>query len=55
MHNEEPRKAGEQKMKNPEDIHFVVVRSHLRAVGKEHGLLLNFARTKLEPKRVIAS
>ena len=42
-------------VKNPEDIHFAVVRSQLKAVGRQHGLLLNFAKTTLEPKRVIAS
>jgi GxxExxY protein len=33
--------------------HFAVVRSYLRAAGKHHGLLLNFATTTLEAKRVI--
>ena len=42
-------------IKNLEDIHFAVVRSQLRAVDKQHGLLLNFAKTTLEPKRVIAA
>jgi GxxExxY protein len=42
-------------IKNLEDIHFAIVRSHLKAVGRQHGLLLNFAKTTLEPKRVIAS
>lgn len=37
-----------------QDIHFVVVRSYLRAAGCEHGLLLNFAKAKLQPRRVIA-
>jgi GxxExxY protein len=36
-----------------DDIHFVVVRSYLRALGLKHGLLLNFAKEKLEVKRVI--
>ncbi len=36
-----------------EDVHFSVVRSYLKALGKEHGLLLNFAKPKLEIKRVI--
>ena len=36
-------------------IHFAVVRSQLRAVDRQHGLLLNFAKTTLEPKRVIAA
>jgi GxxExxY protein len=42
-------------IKNLEDIHFAVVRSYLKAVGRKHGLLLNFAKTTLEIKRVIAS
>jgi GxxExxY protein len=41
-------------IKNLEDTHFAVVRSQLRAVDRQHGLLLNFAKTTLEPKRVIA-
>ncbi len=40
-------------IKNLEDIHFAIVRSYLKAAGKEHGLLLNFAKTTLEVKRVI--
>ena len=35
------------------DIHFVVVKSQLRAVKRKHGLLLNFAKVKLDVKRVI--
>jgi GxxExxY protein len=42
-------------IKNLEDAHFAVVRSYLRAAGKQHGLLLNFAKVTLEIKRVIAS
>ena len=42
-------------IKNLDDIHFAVVRSQLKAVGRQHGLLLNFAKTTLEPKRVIAA
>lgn len=38
-----------------DDIHFAVVRSYLRATGRQHGLLLNFAKPTLEVKRVIAS
>ena len=34
------------------DIHFVTVRSSLRAVNQQHGLLLNFAKPTLEIKRV---
>jgi GxxExxY protein len=36
-----------------EDIHFVIVRSYLKALGLEHGLLLNFATMPLTVKRVI--
>ena len=32
--------------------HFAVVKSYLRATGREHGLLLNFAKVTLEIKRV---
>ena len=42
-------------VKAVEDVHFAVVRSYLRAIGREHGLILNFARPTLEIKRVIAS
>ena len=38
-----------------DDVHFAVVKSQLRAVGKKHGLLLNFAGVKLEPRRVISN
>ncbi len=34
------------------DTHFVFVRSYLRAVGRDHGLILNFAKPTLEIKRV---
>ena len=37
------------------DVHFAVVRSQLRAVKRKHGLLLNFAKAKLEAKRVISN
>jgi GxxExxY protein len=36
------------------DIHFAIVKSQLRAVNRKHGLLLNFAKVRLEAKRVIA-
>ena len=36
-------------------VHFAVVRSYLRATGLEHGLLLNFAKTMLEIRRVSAA
>ncbi len=35
-----------------EDIHFAIVRSYLNATGSKHGLLLNFAKTTLQMKRV---
>jgi len=40
-------------VKNIEDIHFAIVRSYLRALGKDHGLLINFSKKILEVKRVI--
>jgi GxxExxY protein len=40
-------------IKDLEDVHFAIVRSYLKATGKEHGLLINFAKTTLEVKRVI--
>ena len=40
-------------IKNLEDIHFAIVKSYLKASGKRHGLLLNFAKTTLEAKRVL--
>lgn len=36
------------------DTHFAFVRSYLRAIGREHGLILNFAKPTLEIKRVRA-
>jgi GxxExxY protein len=36
-----------------QDVHFAIVRSQLRAAGRKHGLLLNFANKTLEVKRVI--
>ncbi len=41
-------------IKNLLDVHFAIVRSYLKAVGKDHGLLLNFAKVTLQVKRVIA-
>ncbi len=35
-----------------EKIHFAVLRSYLKALGVTHGLLLNFAGTRLTIKRV---
>ncbi|MFQ5686426.1 MAG: GxxExxY protein [Candidatus Scalindua sp.] len=40
-------------IKDLEYIHFAIVKSYLKSVGKKHGLLLNFAKVKLEIKRVI--
>ena len=37
-----------------EAVHFAFVRSYLRAVGRRHGLLLNFNAPKLEIRRVLA-
>ena len=34
--------------------HFAFVRSYLRAIAREHGLILNFAKPTLEIKRVRA-
>jgi hypothetical protein len=34
------------------DVHFAIVKSQLRAMKRKHGLLLNFAKVKLEAKRV---
>ena len=36
-----------------ENIHFAIVRSYLKAIGLEHGLLLNFATIPLTVKRAI--
>jgi GxxExxY protein len=35
-----------------DSVHFAVVRSYLNALGLDHGLILNFAKTTLEIKRV---
>ena len=40
-------------VKNIEDIHFAIVKSYLKALGKEHGLLINVSRKVVEVKRVI--
>lgn len=31
-------------VKNIEDVHFAIVRSYLKALGKEHGLIINFSK-----------
>ena len=40
-------------IKNIINEHFAIVRSYLKAVKKKHGLIINFAKPKLEVKRVI--
>jgi len=40
-------------VKNIEDVHFAIVKSYLKALGKEHGLIINFSKPVLEIKRVI--
>ena len=40
-------------VKNIEDVHFAIVKSYLKALGKEHGLIINFSKPVLEVKRVI--
>jgi GxxExxY protein len=37
-----------------EDVHFAVVRSYVRATGREHVLILSFAKPTLEIKPIIA-
>jgi GxxExxY protein len=39
-------------VKDLTDTHFAVVRSYLRVVDCSHGLILNFAKTALEVRRV---
>lgn len=40
-------------VKKIEDIHFAIVKSYLKALGKEHGLIINFSKKVIEVKRVI--
>jgi len=40
-------------VKNIEDVHFAIVKSYLKALGKEHGPIINFSKKVLEVKRVI--
>jgi len=40
-------------VKNIEDVHFAIVKSYLKALEKEHGLIINFSKPVLEVKRVI--
>ncbi len=39
--------------KNIENIHFAFARSYVKAIKREHGLILNFSKPTLEIKRVI--
>ncbi len=41
-------------VKSISGVHFAGVRSYLRAVGRQHGLILNFAKSTIEVKRVLA-
>jgi len=34
-----------------EPVHFAVLKAHLKAAGRAHGLILNFAKITLETKR----
>jgi len=38
-----------------DNVHFAIVRSYLNAISLDHGLILNFAKTTLEIKRVARS
>ena len=40
-------------VKNIEEVHFAIVKSYLKALGKEHGLIINFSKKVVEVKRVI--
>ena len=40
-------------IKNLQDVHFAIVRSYLKAIGRAHGLLINFAKVTVDAKRVI--
>ena len=40
-------------VKNIEDVHFAIVKSYLKELRKEHGLIINFSKPVLEVKRVI--
>jgi GxxExxY protein len=40
-------------VKNIEDVHFAIVKSYLKALRKEHGLIINFSKKVIEVKRVI--
>lgn len=38
-----------------EDIHFIMVKSYLKATGKNCGLLMNFAKPTLDIKRIFSN
>lgn len=38
-----------------DDSHFAIVKSYLKATGLKHGLLINFGKKIIDPKRVIHS
>jgi len=40
-------------VKNIEDVHFAIVKSYLKALRKEHVLIINFSKKVIEVKRVI--
>ena len=40
-------------VKNIEDVHFAIVKSYLKALGKEHGLIINLSKKVIDVKRVI--
>lgn len=40
-------------VRNIEDVYFSIVKSYLKALEKEHGLIINFSKPVLEIKRVI--
>lgn len=41
-------------IKDITNAHFAIVRSYLRAADCKHGLILNFAKPKMEMKRVLS-
>jgi GxxExxY protein len=40
-------------VKNIEDVYCAIVKSYLKVLGKEHGLIINVSRKVVEVKRVI--
>ena len=42
-------------IKSIEPVHFAVLKAHLKATGRRHGLILNFANITLEVKRARGS